>query len=189
VPSGWGIADADRPLGRRHDERPPDRLRPALAACASGALPANVALLRLARAAESLGEVEAALQGAEEAARGRPRRFRAALAFRQSNPQVFVTVKAVLDGVEHGGEADPEGPVACSAETFDRMAVVSHEGAVALHSHSGASVGSASARTISAYVSGRATTGELEVIGAEAAPSVHQGGRGAPSSARPCSRA
>lgn len=118
----------------------PDRLRPALEGCANGALPANIALLRLATEAVRPEEVETALAQACDGASRDPRarkaaeRLHQALALWHENPQAFATVKAVLDGVEHGGSAaDAEQGLARWAEAFDRMAQASPEGSVALY--------------------------------------------------------
>jgi SAM-dependent methyltransferase len=113
----------------------PERLRPALAGCGSGALPANVALLRLAMEATGAGEVEGALAHAAEAARhlgetGAAGRLGEALGLWRANPQAFGLVRSVLGGVEHGGS---EGGVAQWAEAFDRLAAATPEGGVALY--------------------------------------------------------
>jgi SAM-dependent methyltransferase len=121
-------------------EASPPQLRPALAACASGALPANVALLRLLIEAGDGDEVEAALAEACEGARLQPgspqaaERLQRALSLWRENPQAFATVKAVLGGVEHGGTAPSlDQGVAAWTRTFDRMAEASPEGSVALY--------------------------------------------------------
>ena len=65
---------------------------------------------------------------------GPPRDCSSALTLWRENPQAFATVKAVLQGVEHGGTAAAvdEG-IADWARTFDRMAQASPEGSVALY--------------------------------------------------------
>ncbi len=113
----------------------PERLRPALEGCAGGALPANVAALRLAMEATGPQEVEDALRRAAEGARragmAEPaRRLAEALSLWQANPQAFGTVKSVLGGVEHGGSG---ASVAQWAEAFDRLAEASPEEGVALY--------------------------------------------------------
>ena len=121
-------------------EECPPHLRPALQACASGALPANIALLRLLIETVDRNEVETAIEAAVEGACRQPRARRAAARLQQvltlwrENPQAFATVKAVLQGVEHGGTAAAvdEG-IADWARTFDRMAQASPEGSVALY--------------------------------------------------------
>jgi SAM-dependent methyltransferase len=113
-----------------------ERLRPAIKGCATGALPPNVTLLRLAIEAIRPEEVEAALSEALDRMRGEgeAERLREALALWRANPQAFATVQTVLDGVEHGGPAqDPEQGVAHWAEAFDRLARVAPEGGVALY--------------------------------------------------------
>lgn len=124
------------------DDRPPpdatpwlagarDRLRPGLEGCATGAVPANVALLRLAMEATSSEEVEAALTAAARAAPPEAAlRLREAVDLWRRNPQAYATVRAVIDRVEHGGAATaPEA----WAEAFDRLAEASPEGSVALY--------------------------------------------------------
>ncbi|HVG49071.1 MAG TPA: hypothetical protein VM899_13175, partial [Rubellimicrobium sp.] len=113
----------------------PERLRPALAGCAAGAFPANIALLRLSMAAERAEEVEAALATAGALATGEAgQRLAQALALWRANPQAFDTVKGVLRGVEHSGAAgDPEQGVAAWAQAFDRLARAAPEGGVALY--------------------------------------------------------
>jgi SAM-dependent methyltransferase len=114
----------------------PDRLRPAIEGCASGALPPNVALLRLAAEALHPEEVEAALVESLERAPNGPEvaRLGEALALWRVNPQAFATVRSVLDGVDHAGTAqDPDGGIARWAATFDRLARAAPEGGVALY--------------------------------------------------------
>lgn len=109
----------------------PDRLRPGLEGCADGAMPANVALLRLAMEATGPEEVEAALaQASGSAPPAAARRLREALDLWRRNPQAFATIRSVIDGVEHGGT--PARPEAW-AEAFDRLAEASPEGSVALY--------------------------------------------------------
>jgi SAM-dependent methyltransferase len=113
----------------------PARLRPALEGCGTGALPANVALLRLAMEAAAPGEVEDALRRAVESALGAAdaraaERLAGALGLWRANPQAFDTVRSVLRGVEHGGSG---GGVAPWAEAFDRLAEAAPEGGVALY--------------------------------------------------------
>lgn len=104
---------------------------PILDGCASGALPANVALLRLAMEAEAPEEVEAALAGARDGALGGSAdRLEVALALWRANPQAFGTVKSVLGGVEHGGD---DGDPARWAAAFDRLAEEAPEEGVALY--------------------------------------------------------
>ena len=107
-----------------------DRLGPALEGCATGALPPNVALLRLAMEARKADEVEVALAGAVGEAQGQEaERLGAALRLWRGNPQAFSVVKATLQGVEHDGGGDP----ALWARAFDRLAEVAPEGGVALY--------------------------------------------------------
>lgn len=113
----------------------PDGLHPAVEGCASGALPPNIVLLRLAMAAHRPEEVEAALVQALGRVQGqRGGRLRDALALWRANPQAFATVKAVLDGVVHEGAAeDPEREIAHWAGVYDRLAESSPEEGVALY--------------------------------------------------------
>lgn len=115
-------------------------LRPAIEACATGALPPNMAVLRLAMEAQAPDEIEAALAQASDGARDDPRGRHAAkhlhdaLSLWRANPQAFETVKSVLDGVDHSGVAKcVNAGVAQWADAFDRMAKVSPEGSVALY--------------------------------------------------------
>ena len=119
---------AERGQGTMTEE---DRLGPWLEGCASGVLPPNVTLLRLAMEARTPDEVEAALARALGRAQGDAAgRLGAALEMWRANPQAFGTVKATLDGVEHhGGGGDP----ALWARAFDRLAEVAPEGGVALY--------------------------------------------------------
>jgi hypothetical protein len=121
--------------GEGRSEGSPERFQPALRGCAEGRLTVNVALLRLAMAAQGPEEVEAALAGALERAGGpAAERLREALVMWRGNPQAFALVKGVLSGVEHGGAAgDPERCVAGWAEAFDRLARAAPEGGVALY--------------------------------------------------------
>jgi len=108
-----------------------DRLRPALEGCASGVLPPNVALLRLAMTAREAEEVETALVRSHGRAQGaEAERLFAALDLWRANPQAFGTVKATLAGVEHDGAS---GDPALWARAFDRLAEVAPEGGVALY--------------------------------------------------------
>lgn len=113
----------------------PDRLRPAIEGCATGALPPNVALLRLAAESSSPEEVESALAGAIGRASGREaRRLGEALDLWRANPQAFATVRSVLDGVDHAdADRDPEQGLARWAATFDRLAGAAPEEGVALY--------------------------------------------------------
>ncbi len=112
----------------------PDPLRPALEACAAGTLPPNVTLLRLATLAARPEEVESALLGACEGDGPGAARLREALGMWRANPQAFGTVKAVLAGVDHAGQAeDTEAGLAQCAVTFDRLAAAAPEGGVALY--------------------------------------------------------
>jgi ubiquinone/menaquinone biosynthesis C-methylase UbiE len=117
-------------------KRCPERLRPALDACAAGEVPPNIALLRVLIEAVDPHEAESALDAAHAAARGPARaRLAEAITLCRGNPQAFETVKRVLRGVEHGGTApDVDAGLAAWAAAFDRMAAVSPEGSVALYS-------------------------------------------------------
>jgi predicted TPR repeat methyltransferase len=114
----------------------PGRLRPALRACAENSTPTNIAVLKLLMAATSPEEAEhvLALACMAVACREAARRLRAAQLLLYDNPQAYQTVKAVLRDIEHGGASqNPEQPVAHWAAAFDRMALVSAEGSVALY--------------------------------------------------------
>ncbi|ACL55975.1 Methyltransferase type 11 [Methylobacterium nodulans ORS 2060] len=106
-----------------------------LARLAGGEVPASVALMHIAAAAESAGAVEAALAGAADRAEGAGReRIAEALAVWRASPQAWGTVQAVLGGIDHGlsGE-DGTDVVAALARAFDRAAQISPEGSVALY--------------------------------------------------------
>ena len=130
------IDDSSRWLGRS-----PERFRAALARCARGEVPANVALMQLHAEAASAAQAEAVLVDALDACRAEPSadadtaaRLAAALALARNHPQAFATVKAVLGGVEHGGTAAaPDQGVAHWAALFDSAAARSAEGSVALY--------------------------------------------------------
>jgi SAM-dependent methyltransferase len=108
-------------------------LRAPIEACAAGTLPPNIALTRLLIEATDPEEVEAAL-GSVGADRDREGPLAALLAHWRANPQAFATVKGVIGGVEHGGEAaSAVGGIAHWATVFDRLARVSEEGSVALY--------------------------------------------------------
>jgi len=114
----------------------PERFRPAIEACAVGAVPANIALLLLLIEAAAPDEVGDILQAASLDANGEDAKARLEAVRRllAENPQAFGLVKSVLQGVEHGGTArgTREG-VTRWADMFDRMARASPEGAVALY--------------------------------------------------------
>jgi len=116
----------------------PDRkpLRRALRECASGDTPPNVALLKLLMEALDAREAEDALREAHRTARdgNERRRLAHALALLEDNSQAFGTVKTVLRGVEHSGPAaDAGAALGAWAAAFDRMALTSPEGSVALY--------------------------------------------------------
>jgi SAM-dependent methyltransferase len=119
----------------------PARFRAAVLRCARGETPANVAVMQLHGQAASAAEVEAVLEralqasGAEGSAPGEAAgRLSAALAVARAHPQAFATVRAVLDGVEHGGtSARPEEGVTRWAALFDAAVQKSAEGSVALY--------------------------------------------------------
>jgi SAM-dependent methyltransferase len=121
---------------RRREAMALDKFRPALAACASGAVPANVAVLRLVIDAASPDEVADAIEAASGMAEDPEARERLVTARRllAGNPQAFRLIKTVLGDVEHGGTASgvSEG-LGHWAAAFDRMARASPEGAVALY--------------------------------------------------------
>jgi ubiquinone/menaquinone biosynthesis C-methylase UbiE len=119
----------------------PEPMRAAMDACASGEVPANIAIMRMLVEASDAAEVEGALgacigrleHGPERA--GALRHLRQALILLRNNPQAFETVRAVIDGVEHGaGGASADAAVAHWAAVFDRAARASPEGGVALYS-------------------------------------------------------
>lgn len=113
----------------------PERFRVILSSCAEGAIPANIAVLRLMIEAIEPGEAGGALRRAIEAAEGRAKeRLEAMRRLLDENPQAFRLVKSVLRDVEHGGTAATvHGGVEHWAGAFDRMARASAEGAVALY--------------------------------------------------------
>ncbi|TNC70905.1 class I SAM-dependent methyltransferase [Rubellimicrobium roseum] len=111
----------------------PDELRPVVEACASGALPPNVALLRLAMAARGPEEVEGALEGARAGAPApEAGRLGEALRLWRGNPKAFATVRSVLAGVAHDGPSPEDGP-AHWARIFDRLSERAPEAGVALY--------------------------------------------------------
>ncbi|MBV9891006.1 MAG: class I SAM-dependent methyltransferase [Rhizobacter sp.] len=116
----------------------PQRFHAALARCARGDAPANVAVMQLQAEAMRAGEVESVLAAATAACReGAPAdaaRLHAALVLAHANPQAFATVRGVLEGAEHGVNAPtPEAGVARWAQVFDAAVRRSPEGSVALY--------------------------------------------------------
>jgi hypothetical protein len=118
----------------------PERLRAAMDGCASGEVPANIAVMRMLVEASDATEVERALaaciarveHGPERA--GALRHLRQALVLLRNNPQAFDTVRTVIDGVAHTGAVESgEAAVAHWAAVFDRAARLSPEGGVALY--------------------------------------------------------
>lgn len=113
----------------------PEGFATALAACAEGRLPPNVAVMRLLLGAAQEGQVEAALRKARarspavEAAR-----LTAALNLLASAPGAFATVKAVAALAPHDAEAaSAEAAVALWRAVFDRLAETAPEAGVALY--------------------------------------------------------
>lgn len=109
-----------------------------LYACARGALPANVALMQAAMAAQTAHDVETALLAAHdrfpdhepEAAR-----LSDALALWRRLPDAFTTVKNVLRAVDHApGTLPPAQAVVNCAAAFDQAADLSTPASVALYS-------------------------------------------------------
>jgi SAM-dependent methyltransferase len=118
------------------DESVPVRFRPALDACATGAVPANIGLLRLLIEATSPEEAGAALRIEIERTEDHHGRANLEAAERLliENPQAFSLVKTVLRDVEHRGAAPGlENGIERWADTFDHMARATPEGAVALY--------------------------------------------------------
>lgn len=99
-----------------------EALRQPLLSCAEGALPVNVALMRLVLAAESQAELEAALA---EAAAASPA-LRRAQALWSATPQAWARLRAVA--------AAAEAPEADWAGRFDQACALSPEASVALYS-------------------------------------------------------
>src|SRR5687768_16627788 len=94
----------------------PDPLKTPLAACAEGAVPANIALMRFLMAARDRTEVEGVLDRIEAAIAREPmtdvsERLKRLVALWHDNPQAYALIKTVLADVEHGGRAasDREG--------------------------------------------------------------------------------
>jgi ubiquinone/menaquinone biosynthesis C-methylase UbiE len=118
----------------------PPRIAPALAACADGSLPPNVALMRLIGEAASEEEARRALATALSTmdATGRTaeaERLRRLQALWRASPGAWEVVRSVLADADHSAAA--EGGVAAIARwaaIFDRLAERAPEAAVALYS-------------------------------------------------------
>jgi CelD/BcsL family acetyltransferase involved in cellulose biosynthesis/SAM-dependent methyltransferase len=106
----------------------------AVALLASGQLPANVALMRLAYRARSAAEVEAGLARAEAAADDvdARRRLAAAGVLWRASPRAFTLVEAVRDEVEATSGDDGDAVKDC-ARLFDRACRHAPDGAAALY--------------------------------------------------------
>ncbi len=113
----------------------PEALCRTIAACARGALPPNVALMRLLIEARHADEIEPAILAAAAAAGRRQReRLAAMLALWRRAPGAWETVRAVLGEADHSRrEAGPGGPARWAA-VFDRLSELSPEAGVALYS-------------------------------------------------------
>jgi SAM-dependent methyltransferase len=116
----------------------PPALQVPLRACASGEVPANIAVMRLLMECRGPHEAERALTGlldrSAEANTDAMRRLRAALDLVRGNPAAWRTVKAVLEDVRHDEvSGDPDEAIRRWATAFDRAAHDSPEASVALY--------------------------------------------------------
>jgi SAM-dependent methyltransferase len=116
----------------------PPALQAALRACASGEVPANIAVMRLLMECREPSEAERALAGlldrSAEANTDETRRLQAALDLVRDNPAAWRTVKAVLEDVKHDQvSGDPDEAIRRWATAFDRAAHGSPEASVALY--------------------------------------------------------
>src|SRR4051794_37702944 len=117
----------------------PERLRRPLQACATGQVPANVALMQFLIEVFDREEAETVLSRIGEDLADEPHsdasdRLRRLRDLWSGNPQAFDVVKSVLGQVDHGGTAaSPNEGIARWASLFDRMAQASPEGGVALY--------------------------------------------------------
>jgi SAM-dependent methyltransferase len=110
--------------------------REAVERCARGELPATVAAMRVLMESAHPDEAEQALEGVRAAADAAARqRLGRVLELLRANPQAWTTIRGVIAGMEHAGEAaSADEGVAYWAAAFDRAARVSPEGSVALYS-------------------------------------------------------
>jgi SAM-dependent methyltransferase len=106
----------------------PDRLAAILEACRDGALPPNIALMRLLIEARSREEAEAAILGARASADSR---LNALADLFAANPQSWATIRSVMAEAEH--DRLPEDGVAHWSAVFDRLARSAPEAGVALY--------------------------------------------------------
>ena len=116
----------------------PPALQAPLLACASGEIPANIAVMRLLMECRGPHEAERALVGlldrSAESQTEEARRLRAALDLVRGNPAAWRTVKAVLEDVKHNEiSGDPDEAIQRWATAFDRAAHGSPEASVALY--------------------------------------------------------
>jgi ubiquinone/menaquinone biosynthesis C-methylase UbiE len=108
--------------------------------CARGDLPANVALMQMARSARDSADVARALATACDRLRGRDpsaaRRLRRALDLWRRTPRAFGTMNDILRIADAPTPESmtPEQGIAHWARVFDRAAEVSPEASVALYS-------------------------------------------------------
>lgn len=113
-----------------------DPVREALAGCAAGDLPANVALMRVLIESASPDEAGALILAALGEARDGAARERLAELSRlvDRHPDAWTTVRSVMAEADHAGGARGEGdPVAHWAGVFDRLAASAPDPGSALY--------------------------------------------------------
>jgi len=110
---------------------PDSRLRDALARCASGSLPANVALMQMAIAAGSKAEINTVLEAAraEAADSDAAARLERALTLWRETPHAFDHVKTAISDIAHEARVSADDWGAA----FDRIAVTSPIAGMALY--------------------------------------------------------
>ena len=116
----------------------PAAFRETLHACALGAIPANIAAMRVLMDSHEPGEAErvliALLKNLDGEHTQQTKHLKAVLELLRANPQAYDTVKTVLRDVRHDEAADnPNEDIRRLADAFDRAAQAHPEGSVALY--------------------------------------------------------
>lgn len=112
-----------------------DPVRAALAGCAAGDLPANVALMRVLIESASPDEAAALIRAALGEARDGAARERLAELSRllDRHPDAWTTVRSVMAEADHAGHPGEGDPVAHWAGVFDRLAASTPDPGSALY--------------------------------------------------------